>query len=639
MTREATTTTSRPVLDEATFQLLLCAAHVMQERNDRLAEVQGETAENGQVELRTQEPLNIPVPDVARESPIPVQQSDIEPGAPRNDSLILPETDNLLAVSPSQLSSTRQQGVLAEPEQTTTKAVVGAQVQQSDIEPGAPRNDSLIPSEPDNVLAVAPSQLSSTRQQEVLAEPEQTTTKAGVGAKEVPGIEEKTPEPHPETTVSEEPHSEPAEMLPPVQIAVPDEMHTQISLTDDFFGRTVRAFAIAAVFLLAVLAYRLLSGPDRLTLSSEVVEPQAPSEKTTDAARRRAGVQPSRVPSAYGNETLVTDKNAQVASAVLNTIRADHRLQTAEVQVRASDGIVTLSGDVGSDAERTAAAQDAAQVGGFEALINKLRVTNSNREDPIVGSGGTPRNPTASPETHPTIMQVAGVSFISSRAPDPTVYRLPRVSEQITVPYGTPVAVRLAETLSSGLKQPGDTFLATLVSPIVIGDRVVIPVGASVKGKIVDARNARRFSGRSTLAIEVTQLDYNGRTYELHSSQYLQQAASRNTYAAAAVTGGTGMGALIGTIVGKGKGAAIGSVLGAAMGTGVQAVTKRAPAELAAESTLEFRLETPLTLQVPGTRTDLGQGSFSSNDRPVLKQRSTSPITDTAPPSMSLQPR
>ena len=330
MTHEATTTTSRPVLDEATFQLLLCAAHVMQECNDRRAEAHGETAENGRVELRTQEPLNISV--------------------------------------------------------TTTKAVVGAQVRPSDIEPGAPRNTSLIPPETDNVLAAVPSQLSSTRQQEVRAEPEQTTTKAVVGADEIPGIEEKTPEPHPETTVSAEPRSEPAEMLPPVQIAVPEEMHTQISLTDDFFGRTVRAFAIAAVFLLAVLGYRLLSGPDRLALSSEVVQPEAPSQKTTDAARRRAGVEPSRVSSAYGNETLVTDKNAQVASAVLSTIRADRRLQTAEVQVRASDGIVTLSGDVASDAERTAAAQDAAQVGGFEALINKLRVTNSNREDPIVGS-------------------------------------------------------------------------------------------------------------------------------------------------------------------------------------------------------------------------------------------------------------
>jgi BON domain len=582
MTRETTTTTSRPVLDEATFQCLLCAAHLMQECNDRLTEAASATAENVRVKPHTQEPLNVPVPDVPQESPIPMEQADIEPGESHNDSLIPPETDNRLSVLASQLSSTRQQ-VSTEPERKTTQAVAGSQ--------------------------------------------------------EISGIEEQTPKHHPETMVSEQPHPEPAEMLQPVQSAVPDEVHTQISLTDDFFGRTVRVFAIAAVFLLGVLAYRLVSGPDRLALSSEAVQPRAPLEKTTGMARRRIGAELNRVNFPDGSEALAADKDAKVASAVLNTIRADQRLQAAKVQVKASDGIVTLSGDVGSDAERTAAAQDATQIGGFEALINKLRVINPNREGPIVSSSGTLRNPIASPETHPTSLQAAGVSSISSRASGPPVDRLPRTSEQITVPYGTPLAVRLAETLSSGLNQPGDTFLASLVSPIVIGDRVVIPAGASVKGKIVDARNARRFSGRSTLAIEVTQLAYNGRTYELHSSQYLQQGASRNTYAAAATTGGTGVGALLGTVVGRGKGAAIGSALGAAMGTGMQAVTKRASAELAAESTLEFRLETPLTLQVPSTRTDLGQGSFSSNDRPVLKQRSTIPLSDTEPPSMSLQPR
>ena len=82
--------------------------------------------------------------------------------------------------------------------------------------------------------------------------------------------------------------------------------------------------------------------------------------------------------------------------------------------------------------------------------------------------------------------------------------------------------------------------------------------------------------------IEVTSLAYNGRTYELRSSQYSKQGASRNAYAAAAITGGTGVGAIIGTIVGRGKGSAIGAVIGSAAGTGVQAVTKRAPAELRA---------------------------------------------------------
>jgi hypothetical protein len=42
--------------------------------------------------------------------------------------------------------------------------------------------------------------------------------------------------------------------------------------------------------------------------------------------------------------------------------------------VRASNGIVTLSGDVGSDAERVADAQDVVHTGGIQALVNSLRV-------------------------------------------------------------------------------------------------------------------------------------------------------------------------------------------------------------------------------------------------------------------------
>jgi hypothetical protein len=277
-------------------------------------------------------------------------------------------------------------------------------------------------------------------------------------------------------------------------------------------------------------------------------------------------------------------------------------------------------------------------------------VINPNRQGPnvsssisrstIASSSTTSVTPSAVlPETHPTGSKAAGVSSISSPASRPAVDRPPWTPEEITVPYGTMLAVRLTETLSSGLNQPGDTFLASLVSPIVVSDRVVIPAGAGVKGRIVDARNARRFSGRATLVIEVTQLAYNGRTYELHSSQYSQQGASRNTYASAAITGGAGVGAIIGTVIGKGKGAAIGAVLGAAAGTGVQGVTKRAPAQLSAESTLSFRLETPLTLQRVQSAEPESQGIFSSNDRPVLKQRSTSQLPDTEPPPTQRQPR
>jgi len=241
----------------------------------------------------------------------------------------------------------------------------------------------------------------------------------------------------------------------------------------------------------------------------------------------------------------------------------------------------------------------------------------------------------ASSNTHPTDSKVLGMSSssspVSTSAPPPFIE-----PEQITLPYGTVLAVRLTETLSSDLNQRGDTFLASLASPIVVGDRVIVPEGASVKGKIVDARNAKLFRGKSALVVEVTHLTYNGRTYELRSSQYSKRGASRNAYAAAAITGGAGVGAIIGTVLGRGKGAAIGAALGAVAGTGVQAVTKPASVELSAESVLSLQLETPLkvirssTLQrVQSAGPDFSPGSLSSDDRPVLKHRAGSPLPDT----------
>jgi hypothetical protein len=227
---------------------------------------------------------------------------------------------------------------------------------------------------------------------------------------------------------------------------------------------------------------------------------------------------------------------------------------------------------------------------------------------------------TAPSHTH-TDSKVVAVSSNSSPVSTSAIKTVLSEPAQIIVPYGTMVAVRLTQTLRSDRNQPGDTFLASLATPIVIGNKVIIPEGTGVKGKIVDARNAGRFSRRSALVIEVTQLVYHDRTYELRSSQYSEQGASRNAYAAAAITGGTGVGAIIGTIVGRGKGAAIGAVVGAAAGTGIQAVTKRAPVQLRAESTLSFRLEAPLTLHRRQSVALNSSQDSSSLDRPVLKRR------------------
>jgi hypothetical protein len=214
------------------------------------------------------------------------------------------------------------------------------------------------------------------------------------------------------------------------------------------------------------------------------------------------------------------------------------------------------------------------------------------------------------------------------------------------VPNGTELVVRLTESVSSDLNEKGDTFLASLASPIMIGDRVVIPAEAGVEGRVIEVQSAGRFSGRPKLAVEMTRLTYNGKTYELRSSQYSKQGASRDARSVAAIGGGAGVGAIIGGILGGGRGAAIGSVIGAGVGTSAQAASKAPQIKLPAETVLSVRLQAPLTV-IPSPTLQRAQNSgpgssqdpFSSDaDRPVLKRRPGSPPPELDVPEVTQQP-
>jgi hypothetical protein len=376
--------------------------------------------------------------------------------------------------------------------------------------------------------------------------------------------------------------------------------------------------------------------------------------------------------------------NAQVTSEVQSRIRNDYRLRMARIQVRSTNGIVTLSGYVSTDAQRAATVQDAAQIKGVWVVVDNLRMDNVGttglagvrpaslnppaavqKPSPLIvrsrsrfspetsansevipaairsSNSPTPAPPVSAQPSRATApaAQAVPVASVSSDDPSgdskdteaspawsaPPRHELPRV-ERVTVPDGTALDVRLTETLSSELNEKGDTFLATLASPIMVDDRVVIPAGAGVQGRVVEARSAGRFSGKPGLVIEVTRLAYNGESYELSSNQYSKQGSSRTTRAATTIGGGAGIGALIGGILGGGRGAAIGAMIGAGAGTGVQAKAKAPEVQLPAETMLSFRLENPLSV-IPASTLQGMQGSdpsqdpFSSDERPVLKRR------------------
>ncbi len=169
----------------------------------------------------------------------------------------------------------------------------------------------------------------------------------------------------------------------------------------------------------------------------------------------------------------------------------------------------------------------------------------------------------------------------------------------VTLPAGTPITIRMAEDVDTDRNQAGDVFNATLAEPLTLGDQVIAPAGSEVKGDVAYARDSGTFTGQSELILELNELRVGNRTYQLRTSDYSETGPSRGKRTAATVGGAAAVGAVIGGIIGGGKGAAIGAGTGAGVGAGVQVLTRGQRIKVPTETMLTFKLQSPLTIEVP----------------------------------------
>jgi hypothetical protein len=277
--------------------------------------------------------------------------------------------------------------------------------------------------------------------------------------------------------------------------------------------------------------------------------------------------------------------DAQIASEIQSKVKSDANISTKDIGVETSNGVVTLSGAVVSEFERTAAGNDASQVAGVKTVVNDLQVASA-----VVSA---PAHPSA-PSPHRT------------RSGSSAVIR-PSAVSFVTIPSGTPFSVRLVDSIDSNKNKDGDIFHATLDSPIVAGGRVVVPKDADVEGEIGGLKSAGHFTGRSEIALVLTKLSYNGKSYDIETNEYKKEGASRGKRTAETIGGGAAIGALIGGLTGGGKGAAVGAGVGAGAGTGVQALTKGQQIQIPSETMLEFQLNAPLTVQPSASSRNAGR--------------------------------
>ena len=175
----------------------------------------------------------------------------------------------------------------------------------------------------------------------------------------------------------------------------------------------------------------------------------------------------------------------------------------------------------------------------------------------------------------------------------------PPQTNSITVPAGTRILIRLAETLSSEQQRPGARFTGRLETNLMVGGVVAAPQGATVHGQVVSAQSAGRMAGGSELALQLADIVINGTAHPIRTSTYQLQGEGEGGRTARRITGGAGLGSVIGAIAGGGAGAAIGAAAGAGMGTARSAGGRGRQVSLTQGTLLEFQLQHPASLPRP----------------------------------------
>jgi hypothetical protein len=336
--------------------------------------------------------------------------------------------------------------------------------------------------------------------------------------------------------------------------------------------------------------------------------------------------------------------DTQISSQVQQRLNDDSGLQGKQLQVQSADGVVILTGAVDNDAQKDAAERYANGIPGVKKVVNNLQITPppvAQAAEPEPAPAPVEEKPTPvkrkepAPEPKPapkkkrpavkdTEMASAGAGAgagmghnqDSQAAPIQQVAPVPPPPpppQKVTIPAGTTLAIRLVDGIDSEKNQSGETFRATLNSPLSVEGEVAVPAGYDVEGHIVDVKSAGKFAGQSVLVLQLDRISVGGKSYAVSTDQYKREGSSRGKNTAAKVGAGAAIGAIIGGIAGGGKGAAIGAAAGGGVGGGVQAATKGQQIKLPSETVLNFTLQNPLTVIPAGER----HASGTKMDQPM----------------------
>jgi len=228
----------------------------------------------------------------------------------------------------------------------------------------------------------------------------------------------------------------------------------------------------------------------------------------------------------------------------------------------------------------------------------KHKTPKPPREDEDAGAA-TPPPPQTAPTAEPVqTAHAAAPPPPQNMQPEPAAAPAPPPPPQtVTLQPGTTLKVRTLEAISTDRNYTGDTFRATLESPIVRNGYIIADRGSQVQGRIVDSEKAGRVQGLANLTLALTSINTtDGQRIAIQTNTTDIKGPASKKRDVAEIAGGSALGAIIGAIAGGGKGAAIGAGAGGGAGTVGALSTRGKAAVVQAETPLTFQLNTPVTI-------------------------------------------
>ena len=258
----------------------------------------------------------------------------------------------------------------------------------------------------------------------------------------------------------------------------------------------------------------------------------------------------------------------QIETQVQQAITSEHAFRGSSIMSNVNKGVVTLTGNVRSEAEKALVSQDLANIDGVKTVLNNLGIADNSFHPPAA----------------------------------PVLPAGPTGPKDVTLSTGTAVPIRLTDELDTKSAKAGDTFHGTTAANLTLGSYTVVPSGSAVTGRVIDAKAAGRLSGAAELTVELVSVRLATPTgpqdLSLLTQSLSSKANGRGANTAEKAGGGAAGGAVIGALAGGGAGAGIGAASGGAIGLGANLLTHGKNIDLKPENLLQFRTAAPLTVTI-----------------------------------------